>query len=168
MIVECALLESNNQIKKDTQVTDSTQLTKDHINLVNRNCDEFMSKLKEQVARHDASKLDELEKTYFDQYTPELNGITYGSEEYEESRRKIKPALDHHYAVNSHHPEYHRNGIAGMNLYDLLEMWFDWNASIKRHKDGDIFKSLEINKKRFNIDDQLFSILKNTAIADRR
>lgn len=142
---------------------DSTELTKKHIAQVNENCDKFIALLKDQVLKHDASKLEDPEKPYFDEYSPELTGIEYGTPEYEESKRKIKPALDHHYAVNSHHPEFYKNGIAGMTLYDLLELWFDWNAAVKRNKNGDIMKSLEINKKRFKIDDQLASILENTA-----
>ena len=74
----------------------------------------------------------------------------------------MKPALDHHYKVNPHHPEYYSNGIKGMNLLDLIEMFFDWMATTKRHADGDIRKSIEINKKRFGYDDLLAQIFNNT------
>ena len=49
-----------------------------------------------------------------------------------------------------------------MNLVDLTEMICDWMAATMRHADGDIYKSLEINRKRFNIPDVLVKILKNT------
>lgn len=49
-----------------------------------------------------------------------------------------------------------------MDLLDIVEMLCDWKAATERHNDGDIMKSLEINKNRFNIDDQLFAILENT------
>ena len=42
-------------------------------------------------------------------------------------------------------------------------MFFDWKAATERHDDGDIYKSLNINKDRFKISDQLINILKNTA-----
>lgn len=55
------------------------------------------------------------------------------------------------------------HGINGMNLIDLIEMICDWKAASERHADGDIFKSIEINSKRFNITPQLKQILLNTA-----
>lgn len=54
------------------------------------------------------------------------------------------------------------NGINDMDLVDLMEMICDWKAASKRHNDGNILKSLELNKDRFHIDAQLYSILKNT------
>lgn len=56
-----------------------------------------------------------------------------------------------------------KRGINSMNLVDLIEMICDWKAAGMRHADGDIFRSLEINKERFGMSDQLFEILKNTA-----
>jgi hypothetical protein len=55
-----------------------------------------------------------------------------------------------------------------MNLYQLLEMWIDWTAAVKRHADGNIFNSLMYNKDRpeFHMDDQVFNILMNTATED--
>jgi hypothetical protein len=77
--------------------------------------------------------------------------------------RDMKPALDHHYANNRHHPEHFgEEGIDGMNLFDVLEMFIDWTASTRRHADGDIAKSIEINKKRFGMSDQLAQIFRNT------
>lgn len=49
-----------------------------------------------------------------------------------------------------------------MNLIDLLEMIADWKASTLRHADGNIFHSIEVNKGRFNLSDQLVKILVNT------
>jgi hypothetical protein len=55
------------------------------------------------------------------------------------------------------------SGIDGMNLIDLIEMICDWKAAGLRHDGGDIFKSIDINKERFGISEQLVQILKNTA-----
>ena len=49
-----------------------------------------------------------------------------------------------------------------MSLIDLVEMLADWKAASLRHADGDIIKSLEINKKRFGISDQLAEMFENT------
>jgi hypothetical protein len=49
-----------------------------------------------------------------------------------------------------------------MNLVDIVEMVCDWKAATRKHRDGNILKSLEINAKRFNIEPQLLSILHNT------
>ena len=45
---------------------------------------------------------------------------------------------------------------------DVVEMLCDWMVAVKRHEDGDIYKSIEINKERFGLSDQLVQILKNT------
>jgi hypothetical protein len=74
----------------------------------------------------------------------------------------LKPALDHHYANSSHHPEHYEEGMAGMDLIDLLEMIADWYASSMRHNDGNIIKSIELNKTRFQYNDMLETIFKNT------
>jgi len=112
---------------------------------------------------HDISKLDEPEKSVFDEYTPKLAGSTYGSEEYKEFLKEMKVALDHHYLKNRHHPEHFQNGINDMTLIDLCEMLADWKAATLRHNNGDIFKSLELNQERFGYSDELKQILINTA-----
>jgi hypothetical protein len=89
----------------------------------------------------------------------------YGSKEYFEQLKELAPALEEHYQINPHHPEHFPSrGIRGMNLIDLMEMMCDWLASTKRQKNGDIFKSIEINQKRFGYSDELKDILENTAM----
>ena len=112
--------------------------------------------------RHDKSKLQSPEKEAFDEYTPKLAACTYGSDEYKQFLKELKPALDHHYANNSHHPEHYPNGVNDMNLFDLVEMFFDWKAATERHNDGDILKSIDINEKRFGIAPQISQIFRNT------
>ena len=118
--------------------------------------------LTERMMNHDDSKLRLPEKKYFDVYTPLLTNLTYGSKEYEKIRKKMKPALIHHYKHNSHHPEHFTNGINSMDLVDLVEMLCDWMASTKKEKNGNINKSFKIAEKRFKISKQLMQILKNT------
>lgn len=112
---------------------------------------------------HDASKLENPEKEFFDEMTPKLKVSTYGSDEYKTMLAGMKPALDHHYAANSHHPEHHHAGVDGMTLLDILEMLCDWKAAGERHANGSMENSLKVNRARFAIGDQLFQILENTA-----
>lgn len=112
---------------------------------------------------HDKSKMEAPELEYFTEYSPKLKGSTFGSEEYKKNLEGLQVALAHHYAENSHHPEHFPNGIRGMNLLDVLEMFCDWKAATLRHADGDIDKSIDINQKRFNISDDLTEIFRNTA-----
>ena len=49
-----------------------------------------------------------------------------------------------------------------MNLVDILEMVCDWLSACKRHADGDIYKSIEHNQKRFGYSDDIKKILLNT------
>ncbi len=114
-------------------------------------------------SNHDNSKLQEQEKNIFDEWTPKLANSTYGSKEYDDMKKEITVALDHHYANNSHHPEHYEQGIKGMDLFDIIEMMVDWKAATERHNDGDIYKSISINKERFNMSDDLSQIFINTA-----
>ena len=136
--------------------------TWDHIREVSRYLDRIMLLLENRLLDHDMSKLKEPELDIFAEYGPKLEDTTYGSDKYKQFLKEMKPALDHHYKNNRHHPEFHENGIDDMNLIDIIEMLADWIAAGKRHKDGDSMKSIEINKDRFKLSDQLVSILKNT------
>jgi hypothetical protein len=138
--------------------------TLEHIAQVKHYLDQIAFKIQSRGLMHDQSKLTDPEVKVFRENTPEFNKVTYGSKEYEEQLKKMKPALDHHYANNRHHPEYFSNGINGMTLVDLIEMVADWKAASTRHHDGDIIKSIEINSKRFNVSEQLKNIIYNTII----
>lgn len=128
---------------------------------------EFMMSIASEIEirgkRHDESKLNEPEASAFAEITPKLKASTYWSNEYKEFLKQLGPALKHHYENNQHHPEHWKNGVNDMNLVDLIEMFCDWLAATKRHNDGDIFKSIELNQKRFGISDQLCQIFRNTA-----
>lgn len=134
-----------------------------HIKRVAQLLTEAAGELIKRASVHDNSKLQSPEKEFFDEYTPKLAGSTYGSEEYNGFLKELKVGLDHHYANNSHHPEHYPNGINGFDLFDLMEMFFDWKAATERHNNGNIFKSIQINKERFKYSDQLAEIFTNTA-----
>ncbi len=122
----------------------------------------MITDLTKRAIEHDYSKFSDEEYPYFTEATDCLKGLTYGSPEYKASLNRIKPGINHHYEVNSHHPEFYENGIEGMCLIDLVEMVCDWYAACKRHDNGDIYKSIEVNKERFGISDQLNSVIVNT------
>lgn len=141
---------------------DSGPETEEHIKQVQRRLHTVTIELRERGIRHDMSKLGAQEKPIFDEMTPKLKELTYGSQEYKDSLAALGPALQHHYRENTHHPEHFADGVAGMDLLDLVEMYCDWAAACLRNKDGDMAKSLEVNKARFGISDQLANILLNT------
>jgi hypothetical protein len=144
---------------------DSSADTLKHIKRVNEILHLCVKNLLDRGNLHDQSKLESPEKECFDKYTPLLKDLEYGSEEYKKCLNDMSPAVKHHQLKNRHHPEFFRNNINDMNLFDLIEMICDWKAAGERHvnKPGNLFKSIEINTDRFKIDKQLNNILINTA-----
>lgn len=139
--------------------------TKDHINLVAKLMLDAAGEFRVRAANHDRSKFSPEERETYERVVPKIQEATrlhgYGSDEYKAAIAELGPALEHHYAHNSHHPSHYEQGIAGMTLLDVHEMLCDWLAVCQQHG-GDIYQSLEINRERFGIDDQLYQILKNT------
>lgn len=135
-----------------------------HIETVRNYISAVIRELLVRQEKHDQSKLERPEAEAYDVITDQLRGITYGSDRYREVLQSQKPAIDHHYQVNRHHPEFFgEKSYRGMTLIDLIEMLCDWKAAGLRHNDGDLFKSIEINQKRFGYSDELREILENTA-----
>ncbi len=136
--------------------------TREHVENVRDLLNLMVRELLRRGEIHDQSKLGDLERQTFVEFTPKLKGCAYGSDEYKGYLKAMGPALDHHYANNRHHPEHFENGLADMNLIDLLEMLLDWKAATLRHADGDLDKSLDINVNRFNMSREVVALLRNT------
>ena len=134
-----------------------------HIETVRNFIGSVIKELIHRQEQHDQSKLQSPEAEMFEEFTSKLRGSTYGSDEYKGFLKEMGAPLKHHYENNRHHPEHFENGVDGMNLIDLMEMLCDWKSSGMRHDNGDIFKSIEINKERFKLSEQLTLILRNTA-----
>jgi len=134
-----------------------------HLEAVRNYLNTIIRELLTRGEQHDQSKLESPEIELFNKYTPLLKDLKYDSPEYKESLKNLKPALDHHYANNRHHPEHFKKGINDMTLIDILEMLVDWKASSLRQNDGNILKSIELNQKKFKYNNQLKKILENTA-----
>lgn len=99
----------------------------------------------------------------FAEHTNALATTNYGTPEYQAHLEAMKPALDHHYAQSRHHPEHFSDGILGMNLIDICEMFCDWKAATERQNNGNLLKSIALNAERFGYDDQIKRIFLNTA-----
>ena len=84
------------------------------------------------------------------------------SEDYKKLLEKVKPAIEHHYANNRHHPQFHKNGINDMDLFDQLEMLMDWLATTERVLNGNIRQSIELNAERFKMEPQVVKMMMNT------
>lgn len=138
--------------------------TKEHISQVREFMLMFAQELIQRALVHDQSKLESPEVEIFTEYTPKLRNSTYGTDEYKKNLEGMKWALEHHYMNNSHHPEHYEGGIKDMTLADIVEMMCDWKAATLRHADGDIYKSIGINKERFGYSDDLYHIFRNTAL----
>lgn len=143
---------------------DSTADTLKHSLRVGALMGQAINELVDRSVRHDLSKTEPPELEIFNEFTPKLKHSTYGSDEYKGFLEAMGEGLKHHYAHNRHHPEHFGDkGVNGMTLVDLIEMLADWKAATERHADGDLAKSLKIQRERFGISDQLVEILRNTA-----
>lgn len=142
---------------------DSTADTLRHSLRVGELIGEIITELVARSTQHDRSKTEPPELDVFNEFTPKLKTSTYGSDEYKGYLTAMGEGLAHHYAANRHHPEHFPNGVNGMTLVDLIEMLADWKAATERHADGDLLRSLGIQRERFGLSDQLVEILHNTA-----
>jgi len=80
--------------------------TQNHINRVGTLLRGFQTLLGARSWAHDKTKLESPEAEVFAEFTAKLKGCTYGSDEYKGFLADMKPALDHHYECNRHHPEH--------------------------------------------------------------
>lgn len=134
-----------------------------HVDKVKELMRDFINRIVSRSVKHDKLKLESPEAAVFMEHIPKLANTTYGSEDYYSCLKEMQPALDHHYANYRHHPEHFENGVSGMTLVDLVEMFCDWKASNLRQQNTGFIDSIEQSAKRFHIDDQLKQILINTA-----
>ncbi len=137
--------------------------TWEHIHQVRKLLHRMQMMLGERALLHDLSKIYSKEESpTFAAYTPRLKHVEYGSQEYKDCMAEMGSAIKHHQTNNRHHPEAHIDGVDGMNILDVLEMFCDWKAATLRTKNGDIGRSIEIQRERFGLSDQLVNILKNS------
>lgn len=153
----------------DKTVYDSRPKTMEHIGLVQKLiCQDFQAEMMRRAGQHDLSKLRGIEKQKLDELEAVIakeGPAKFGTKEYERRKELLGPMLDSHYANNDHHPEHHgKNGVAGMNLASLVEMFFDWTAAAQG-READQTMQLTAAIEKYKISAQLASILRNTADA---
>lgn len=124
----------------------------------------FSRQLLERARTHDLSKLEEPQFEVFANLPRNRGEIQYGSAEYLDRLTQLQPALEHHYASERHHPEHFHDGVAGMHLVDLVEMFADWLVTHREYGTGSLADALDLNRTRFNVSDQLHAIFTNTAV----
>ncbi len=138
-----------------------------HIRQVQGEMNKHIAILQYRAQVHDVSKLEEPELSRYAETIPKLAGLEYGTEEYQAVLQEMKPAIQHHYKENPHHPEHYDEGINDMTLVDLIEMISDHKAAAARGGKNAL-DNLEYNCKRFGIGDQLKKILRNSLLRVRQ
>lgn len=143
---------------------DSRSDTMEHIKLVRQYVNFLANHLVVRGIEHDNSKLLPPEKAILDEVVPKLKELTYGSEEYNETAKELSEYKEHHNKHNRHHASYFENGIKGMNLVDVAEMFADWAvATITHNADSNIYRSIGIMQDKLGFGDDLKCIFENTA-----
>ncbi len=150
-----------NRPEQDPKIAHCLIETYKHVKLVAANINLFVRALIDRAENHDNSKFEEPELSGFAAGAA-LGEIEYGSEAYKKTLEALKPTILHHYSKNRHHSEHWPNGIADMNLVDLIEMLADWKSATERNLNGNIRKSIEVNAEKYGISPQLKRILENT------
>jgi hypothetical protein len=136
-----------------------------HVALVRELLHDFAVRLMQRGEVHDSSKLDPIELGPLQEIgrLNETEGkVAFGTPEYEIRKQILAPMLAHHYANNPHHPEHHEDGIRGMSLMDVVEMFCDWIAASRaRNPDGVLRLTGDADK--YDAGPVLQSIFQNTA-----
>lgn len=138
-------------------------ITYKHIARVRELLSDFAIELIRRGNVHDASKFlpIELKPLQAMQELIDKEGqAEFGSDEYKRRTDLLGPMIEHHRANNSHHPEFYENGIDGMDLFDIVEMFNDWKAASERGES--LTMNLEIACKKYKVSPQLESIFINT------
>ena len=160
------LFESNGMMRKPTpeELAKHDADTRRHIEQVAMFLGWVITALRYRSVEHDESKFSDVERNAYAVVIPQLAGMKYGTPEHKAVLAQMKPAIAHHQAANRHHPEYHRNGVKGMDIIDLVEMAADWKAASLREGSGTTFEEgVKISAKRFGLSEDLTSVILNTA-----
>lgn len=139
-------------------------VTRKHMQRVSELIGEAAVELIRRGALHDQSKLEAVElepQQRLQDVIAEHGHAPFGSDEYKRRFETLGPMLEHHFANNSHHPEHYADGVDGMDLFDVVEMFFDWKAASERGEESSM--NIGAACERFKISPQLESIFRNTA-----
>lgn len=145
--------------------------TRKHQQLVAERMIACAQRILKKAVVHDASKFSDEEKKHYIDPVWELSqgNVEYGSDQYKELTAQMGDGLAHHLAHNDHHPEFFNqfavqtlnDPIRAMDLFALMEMLCDWIGASKR-KENSPWKAFDYFEKKFNVDEQLMAVLRNT------
>jgi len=133
----------------------------DHKFLVLLYTGKFCTKLMYRALAHDFSKLFPDEARGFSKSSRTFRKIPYGGTTYNRYLSHLGESLVFHYRRNKHHPQHYSDGVRGMDLLDLVEMFYDWAAASKRQSRGSLRSSIDKNTERFSISEDLSRLLMN-------
>lgn len=147
-------------------------ITYKHIARVRELLGSFAIEMIKRGDRHDASKFtpEELEPLQRMQDLIDAEGqAQFGTDEYKRRTDMLGNMIIYHRQRNSHHPEHYEfevggeymHGINGMDLFDLVEMFYDWKAACERGESSTMNLAAACDK--YKIDGPLRAILFNTA-----
>ena len=145
--------------------------TRKHQQLVAEVLIAFAKKLLDRAIKHDASKLEEPEKSHYIEPVYALNTeeVPYGSDRYKELTKQMGNGWEHHKLTNDHHIEFFvpysvqtlNDPMRAIDLFALIEMMADWIAASQR-RDNSPAKALDFMKEKYRIDEQVEAIIRNT------
>jgi hypothetical protein len=121
-----------------------------------KNMMRVITELFDRALIHDNSKITDPEFTAYVEFMQNIKNYKFGTPEYIDFVEN-NDYCKLHFGKNKHHPQYYENGIDGMTLIDIIEMYCDWLACTRNMKE-----TIESSAKRFNISDQLKQIFLNT------
>jgi len=158
-IIKKPLSENKTQETKESKTVHDIKLHKER---VKSKMNIFIADLCNRAVKHDDSKLEPPEINGFEEMDREPR-YKYGTSEYFDKMHRYEWIFKHHYKINRHHPDHFPNKINDMTLVDLIEFLCDIfsykkdNISLSAAKD-----LVEEHIRRFNISEDLSTILKNT------
>lgn len=154
---------NNSEIINDEKAIETVREVIKHRQSVNKKLNFLSKEISKRGEEHDLSKLQYPEINWLIQMDKEPK-YEYGTKEYFQKMKKWNKFFVHHYTNNRHHPDHFQEGVYGMTLVDLCEYISDIISYYDEMHVGDAIKTIEKQKERFKLDEQLSQILKNTLI----
>lgn len=153
-------------------MTKAQVVTYKHIARVRQLLGEFAIEMIKRGDRHDASKFEPVEMEPLERMQELIDKegqAQFGTDEYKRRTDMLGPMIQHHRQHNSHHPEYYEyelggdcmHGINGMDLFDVVEMFFDWKAASERSESSTMNLTAACDK--YHVEGPLRHIMFNTA-----
>ena len=142
---------------------ETEEYIKGHISRVRRHINTFIQLLIRRAEKHDKSKLEEPELSWWKEMDKEPR-YPYGSEEYKQKIKRWNKVFKHHYQYNRHHPEHYEYGICEMTLIDIVEMMCDWLGYKDTTTVTEALKVCDEQMARYNISEELRQIIFNTLL----